>query len=156
MPDTTIIIIAVAVLVVGLGALGGILDLAFLGIAVRAWGFGPTRSLPRKNDKAVLHHRFGKMDPFILGPLVGWILNPWEIIVTRRRFIANYRNAFNRLDIPLDSIASVTVKPRPWPFADEILIGYNHSGTPKVFFMFDNGPKIVDALRRAGANFDLN
>lgn len=152
MPDIALIIAVLAVADALL--LGGLIDMAHLGIAVRLWGFGPPRATPRPGEAAVLHHRFGKTG-WILGTLVGWVFAPYEVFVTNRRFIVNYRNAFARLDIPLDAIRSVRVRRRPWPLADEILIGYSDHGTPKQFFLPDNAGVIIRALQHAGAQFSV-
>ncbi len=151
MPDIALIVVA---LVAAGALLGGLIDMAHLGIAVRLWGFGPPRATPRPGEAAVLHHRFGKTG-WILGTLIGWVFAPYEVFVTNRRFIVNFRNAFARLDIPLDAIRSVRVRRRPWPLADEILIGYSDHGTPKQFFLPDNAGVIIRALQHAGAQFSV-
>lgn len=146
MQDHTLLIAVVAAIVALL--VGGWLDIAYLGLAVRMWGFGPSRALPRTSERALLHKRFAK-----LGPLIGWLSSPWEIFVTNRRLIVNYRNAFCRLDIPLDDVKSVSVYRRHWPMSDDIVIGYSDSGTPKRFLLSDKAKPIVDALTRANVQF---
>lgn len=148
MPDNLILIIGV--LIVGAALLGGLVDIAFLGIMVRAWAFGPARATPRPGEESIIHHRFGKTG-LILGAIVGWVFAPWEVFVTNRRLLVNYRNAYARLDIPIDSIRTVRVSRRPWPMADDILIGYSDRGTAKQFFFSDDAGVIVRALKDAGA-----
>ncbi len=138
--------VALAVLVL----FWGWLDMAYLGLAVRAWGFGSPRVLPARGTKTLLRHRFGKT-----GPLIGWLFSPYEVIVTESRLTVNFRNAFNRLDIPIESIRALTVRRRPWPMLDDILIGYNALGTPKQFLLSDNAKPVIEALREAGASFKL-
>ena len=129
---------------------GGWLDMAYLGLAVRTWGFGSPRVLPARGTKTLLRRRFGKT-----GPLVGWLFSPYEVIVTESRLIVNFRNAFNRLDIPIESIRALTIRKRPWPMLDDMLIGYSASGTPKQFLLSDNAKPVIRALREAGASFEL-
>lgn len=148
MAENLLLITIIAIVVVAV-IVGGWVDLAYLGLAVRAWGFGPARALPPRGAKPVIWHRFGKT-----GPLIGWLFSPSEVIVTSSRLLVNYRNAFNRLDIPLDSIRTVSVRRRPWPMLDDILIGYSASGTPRQFLLSDNARPIVTALEEAGARFE--
>lgn len=149
------IVIVAAVLAAGALITGGVIDIAYLGIAVRAWGYGRPRATPRHGEASVLHHRFGKTG-MLLGTIIGWVFSPYEVFVTNRRLIVNYRNAFSRLDIPLDDVRSVHVRRRPWPMSDEILIGYSDHGTPKQFHLPDNGRLIVRAMQDAGARFAVS
>ncbi len=151
LPDIPVTVpIILGVLIVGSLLVGGWLDMAYLGVIVKLWGFGPPRQRPRKEEKAVLHHRFGKS-----GPLIGWLFTPYEVIATDRRFIVNWRNAFNRLDIPVNAIKTLTVRRRPWPMVDDVIIGYSDRGTPKTFHLADNAKVVIDGLNRAGAQFRL-
>ncbi len=147
MPETIIIITGIVIAIL---LFGGWLDIAYLGIMVRMWGFGRPRAVPRQSEKPVCHHRFGKM-----GPLVGWIFSPWEVIVTKRRLMVNYRNAFTRLDIPISAIKSVGLRRKPWPLSDDIIISYSDSGTPKRYLLSGNARVISAALSKVGASSGL-
>lgn len=148
MPEHLVLIAVAAAAAIIL--IGGWLDMAYLGLAVRAWGYGTPRVLPAAGTRVHMRRRFGKT-----GPLIGWLFAPYEVIVTDSRLIINFRNAFNRLDIPLSSIRALTVGRRPWPMVDDILIGYSASGTPKQFLLPENAKPVIKALQEAGAQFEL-